>query len=142
MRKNYKETFTEYFNWLIKYRNIFTFSGSNLNIKIVFDIKGVDGKRAFHIYESTGKIKPTKHPNIFYKCIKTKASITFQIKQWAEGRADGTLPKMDFSTKCFIENDDTGYSIPNTIEAEYELLPWMIEAVETQKYKYYTHLKE
>jgi hypothetical protein len=43
------------------------------------------------------------------------------IKEWAQDRAKGYLPKIEFEK----------------ITKEYNLLPWMVEAVEKQKYKFY-----
>ena len=173
MAKKYSDNFNRDFNWYLKYRNIFTFTGGKPEIQIIpnieFDINGIDGKKAFHIYDSQGKLKPTKHPNILSSLLCTKASINLQIKQWAQGRADGTLPGIEFSTTSLkkycevlkkdlegfepttpesvewyikrlkdlnnlIEKNDVGKL---TIEQEFELLSWMVEAVEKQKYKYY-----
>ena len=140
-RKSYK--FNNLVKWLIKYRNTFTFSGKwlldpkdnnkHLVDTIVFDREGETGKKVFNLYESQGILVPTKHPRMLYKLIKTKASITFQIKQWAESRAAGELGGAYFSNEI---RDEHKLEDIITIE-EYELLPWMVIAVETQKNKYY-----
>jgi hypothetical protein len=137
MGRKISHRFNQLFNWLIKYRNTFTFSGKwlldpidknkYLIDTIVFDKEGLSGKKAFHMYESEGKLLPTKHPIMLFKLIKTKSSITFQIKQWAEARGLGELGSYEFSSK------DCEYNIKD----QYELMPWMVEAVETQKVKFY-----
>lgn len=119
----YKENFLRDFSWYIKWRNHFIFSGSALNVEkdIKHDIKGISGKEAFFKYDSTGKLHPTRHPQMLFKLLKTKASINFQIKQWAEDRGKGRLGMLDFKD----------------IIAEYDLLSWMVDAVEKQKLQYY-----
>ena len=118
----YKKGFNDNFKWFIKNRHVFSFSGSAVT-PATFNIKGVDGKQAFFVKESQGKDIPTKHPRMLESLNNTKASITLQIKQWAEGRADGTLPGIEFANsyrQMLIDEHDTVTNIP-TIENEYGL---------------------
>lgn len=78
---------------------------------------------AFYLIESKGfpKRLTTTDPDKLLKLLRTKAAINMQIKLWAEGRADGTLPKDELKS----------------ILKEYKAPQWVVEAVENQKYKYY-----
>lgn len=79
--------------------------------------------QAFYIIESKGyrnKISTTDSKKL-KRILRTKAAINLQIKLWAEGRADGTLPLLEFQE----------------ILKEYKAPQWVFEAVENQKYKYY-----
>ena len=116
----YSKGFERDWSWYNKYKNDFIFDGSP-NKEIVCSLKGKSSKEVFHKYDSEGKLIPTNEPELLSKIFKCKGSINFQIKQWAEDRAKGYLPKIEF----------------DKIIEEYELLPWMIKAVENQKLKYY-----
>ena len=121
----YSKNFERDYNWYLKYKDIFDFSGSPDSKELVIkDENGLTAKECFYYRDSTGVIKPTKEPILLAQIYKCKESINFHIKMWAETRAEGTLPKIEFE---------------NELSKEYELLDWMIEAVENQKYKYYKH---
>lgn len=108
--------------YLLSKRNEFTFSGSDVDCEIVYKKNGIDSFEGFRMYDEKGKrFIETKHPETVRRLVKTKASLTFQIKEWAESRADGTLPKL-----CF-----------NEIQEELNLPAWVVNAVETQKVKFY-----
>ena len=116
----YSNNFERDYNWYLKYKDVFNFSGSLINKDLVIEnIQGISAKDSFYIRDSTGIIKATKEPLLLTEIYKCKESINFHIKQWAEGRAEGTLPLVDF----------------NKIIKEYELLEWMIKGVENQKFK-------
>lgn len=128
---------TKYF---LSKRNVFAFSGNDIDCTIVYNRSGLDSFRAFREYDEKGRrIIETKHPETLRRLIKTKASLTFQIKKWAEGRADGTLPGVLFSLRKMKEvyghEFDNGGQID--IETEYNLPVWVVNAVETQKVKFY-----
>lgn len=55
------------------------------------------------------------------RLLKTKGSVNLHIKMYAEDRAKGYLPKVEFDKIC----------------SEYDLPSWFIGAVERQKFKYY-----
>ena len=118
----YSKNFERDYNWYLKYKNVFDFSGSLDNKTLVIESeKGLSAKECFYYRDSQGIIKKTKEPNLLSQIYKCKESINFHIKMWAETRAEGTLPMIDFKE----------------IIKEYELLDWMIESVEKQKNKYY-----
>lgn len=117
----FSKNFERDWNWYVKYKDEFTFSGS-LNRELIVDLeKGKNAKECFFIFDSQGKLNSTNEPELLSKVIKCKESINFQIKEYAQDRAKGYLPRIEF----------------DKIIKEFELLEWMIKAVEQQKYKYY-----
>ena len=123
----YKKKFNEDFNFYLRNRSIFNFDGANKytnkkGIEVIqYDINGIDAKKAFYLYDSNGQINKTKHPNILKSLLKTKGSVNLHIKMYAEDRAKGYLPKIEF----------------NKIVNELNLPNWFVDAVEKQKSKYY-----
>ena len=123
----YSKSFERDYNWYRQHESFFDFDGVNVyyNNKgqsvINFNSDGKTAKESFYLYDCQGKITETKEPELLEKLFKTKGSINFHIKMWAESRADGTLPRVQF----------------NEIIKEYDLLDWMVKAVENQKFKYY-----
>ncbi len=87
---------------------------------IVEDIHGVDGVKAFYIYDSQGKILPTKHPNLLHSLLKTKGSVNLHIKMYAEDIAKCYLPKIEFD------------KMAKQINAP----DWFTDAVDRQRWKY------
>ena len=88
---------------------------------VVYSKDGVSGKEAFYRWDSNGKILPTKHPNLLHSLLKTKGSVNLHIKMFAQDRAHGLYPKLEFRAFCI----------------KYKCPTWFTEAVENQKYKYY-----
>ncbi len=127
LQSNYSQEFERDFKWYLKMRAMFNFDGSNSyhNKKgkdiIVYDKNGVTGKEAFYKWDSNGKILPTKHPNILHTLLKTKGSVNLHIKMYAEDRAKGLFPLIEFRAFCI----------------KYKCPAWFKEAVERQKFKYY-----
>jgi len=117
----YSEAFERDWNWYYKWKDVFTFSGKPLKFIAIEDKNGVSAKEAFYKIDSNGKNIPTKEPELLNQILLCKASVNFNIKMWAEDRGKGCLGKLEFQN----------------IIKEYELLPWMVEAVENQKLKYY-----
>lgn len=122
--------------WYLSNRNAFTFSGGDIKYP-QYEKSGLDGLKAFYVFDSTGKTEPTKHPELFYRLLKTKASLNFQIKQWAESRADGSLPGVLFSKRKMKEVYGDDFGNGDDIETEFNLPHWVVEAVENQKRHYY-----
>lgn len=136
----YSKNFERDYAWFLKYKDQFDFDGaSDTKDKVIYNSDGKDAKYCFYLYDSQGKVIPTNEPELLFELHKCKGSINFHIKMWAEGRADGTLPLVELSQrKCISMYPE--YELDDNIkdyEAEYELLDWMVEAVEKQKYKYY-----
>lgn len=116
---NYSKNFNRDFNWYLSVRHIFNFDGKSY-IESNYNRNGLDGKKAFYIYDSQGKIVSTKHPNLLQILLKVKGSVNLHIKMYAEDRAKGILPKILFDEIC------------QQIKAP----DWFISAVENQKKKY------
>ena len=55
---------------------------------------GVDAKRAFYVFDSTGKVVPTTQPELAGKIIFVKKCINFDIKLWVDGFRD-YMPTVD-----------------------------------------------
>lgn len=117
-----KKEIVSQINWYFGLRKKFNFDGKP-DEEIEFNLNGCDGFTAFYNVDTHGKkkLKPTKHPNIYKALMKTKSSLNLHIKMYAEDRANGTLPKVEFDKIC----------------EEINAPPWFIEAVENQKVKYY-----
>ncbi len=116
----YSQKFEKDFNWYLKMRAKFNFDGS-LPKDVVYDKNGIDGKAAFHKWDSEGKLLPTKHPNILNTLLKTKGSANLHVKMYAQDRASGLFPGIEFRAFCI----------------KYKCPKWFKEAVENQKGKYY-----
>lgn len=124
---------------------------------ILFDKNGVTGKEAFYQWDSNGKILSTRHPNLLLSLLKTKGSVNLNIKMYAEDRAKGSLPLINFSVRqaikiygkfnvlrIWIKTEGkylTLKMINNDLEHQLNLPQWVIDAVEIQKFKYYDPCK-
>lgn len=117
----YSKNFNRDFNWYLSVRDKFNFFGSEV-VDIIYDRNGIDGKQAFYIWDSQGKMVPTKHPNILKTLFITKGSVNLFIKMYAEDRAFGILPKELFYSEVVLP-----FKCPD----------WFVNAVENQKVKYY-----
>lgn len=121
-----KPTLKQEYIWMISVRHHFTFTGGKLRFKeksdsISYEVNGLDGFSAYHRNESEGIILSTKHPNILMTLFTVKASLNFQIKEWAQDRANGLLPKIEFLK----------------IVGELRLPDWVVLSVENQKKNHY-----
>ena len=125
--KKYNQKFDRDFRWYLTVRHYFNFDGTNIyynkkgNTIINISKSGIDGIESFYQFDTYGKISETKHPNILHTLLKVKGSVNLHIKMYAEDRAKGVLPKMLFNEIC----------------ADIKAPDWFVDAVETQKYKYY-----
>lgn len=128
--KKYSHNFEIDFNWYLSMRHKFNFDGSNsyYNKKgeniIQYNRNGVNAKEAFYQWDSSGRIKPTKHPNVLHTLLKVKGSCNLHIKMYAEDRAACILNKLEFDELC------TSFNAPD----------WFKNAVENQKMKYWKNI--
>lgn len=126
------------FSFYFKNRKQFNFCGTLYPKYVpIYEENGVDGKQAFFSIENNGKNIPTKHPNLLSSLLLSKSSLNFNIKMWAESRADGTLPLVLFSKRKAKEVYDQEFDGPIDMEEQMSLPEWVIEAVENQKSKFY-----
>lgn len=124
----YSEQFERDFKWYLSVRHFFNFDGqaeyfdrrTGYNL-ICYSPHGVSGKHAFYKWDSNGLILDTKHPNLLHALLKTKGSVNLHIKMYAEDRARGYLPGIEFQELC----------------KEINAPDWFIRAVEEQKVKFY-----
>lgn len=128
----YSHRFNRDYDWYVKYKDIFIFDGTlqytdkNNNSIFINSLVGLTAKECFYVYDSTGRISPCREIELYKQLHKCKGSINFNIKMWAEDRANGYLGKLEFM---------------EDIIPKYELLDWMIVAVEKQKFYYGIYIK-
>lgn len=126
----YSKNFERDYNWYLSVSDIFCFDGAKdyhnkKGIELIqFNKEGKTAKECFYLYDTNGIVKPTCEPEELKTLLKTKGSINLHIKMYAEDRARGYLPKVEFDKIC----------------VEYNLPSWFITAVENQKKKYYPAL--
>ena len=117
--KKYSHNFIRDVIWYLSIRHLYDFPGRI--IEVISDNSGIDGLRAFHIFDSQGKNVPTRHPKLLKSLLTTKSCVNLHIKTFAEDRASGILPREEFLSYSHLIN------APD----------WFINAVENQKVKYY-----
>lgn len=149
--KIFSKNFERDYNFYLKNLDEFNFCGTlNPKHSAIEDTNGLSAKECFYYIESQGKNKPCREPKLLNALLLTKASINFQIKEWAQGRADGTLRLIEFSKRLISdfgiyvnediqtlawENEEPVYY--RDIETQYNLPEWVVNAVEKQAVKYY-----
>jgi hypothetical protein len=147
----YSKEFERDYEWYLKNLDTFNFDGTNTYINkkgldiIVPNEQGLTAKECFYLYDSQGIIEPCKEPELYKQLLKCKGSVNLHIQMWSQDRAKGLLPLCEFSVrKC---EEVYGYSKLNDLfrgkdfETELQLLDWIVEAVEKQKYKYYDNTR-
>lgn len=142
VKKKYSAANERDFKFYLNGRHVYKFAGTLMpSNQAIYDKNGVDGKAAFFSIENHGRNIPTRHPNLLSALLLVKASVNFHIKMWAEGRADGTLPLIEFSVRMAKQRyPDSSIEDPGTdMERDLELSEWVIKAVENQKIHHYTN---
>jgi hypothetical protein len=99
----FKSEFERDYNWYLSVKDKYDFDGvgeyivrntkskfAGQNI-IQYDENGVTAKEAFYKWDSCGVIVKTFEPDILYTILKTKGSVNFHIKMYAESLNDFTL---------------------------------------------------
>ncbi len=123
----FSDNFDRDFRWYLSVRHMFNFDGcakyfdKKGNDIIVYNKNGASAKECFYKWDTNGKILPTKHPNILHTLLKTKGSVNLHIKMFAEDRANGCYPLIEFKDFC----------------KKYKVPLWFIDSVEKQKFKHY-----
>lgn len=142
---NFERDYAFYFN----NRFHFQFCGTKTpKFNAIFDKNGITAKEAFHQIDTNGKNIPTKEPYLLNDLLLCKASVNFNIKQWALGRKDGTLPLSELSCRLYKEKYNKEAKKDNLLvhtqiksyyfkdmETYYNFPNWVIEAIENQKLK-------
>ena len=163
MKKKYSDNFERDNKFYFENIKHFNFCGTlTPKFEAIEDINGKTAKEVFYLIDSTGKNYPTCEPKLLNKLLMCKASVNFHIKQWAEGRADGTLPFCEFAgdgealewkieiikhkyfgwlpnwIKKIFSIEDKKNAIPiyqKSMAIQYGFPEWVIKAVEMQKIK-------
>lgn len=147
----YSKSFERDYDFYLSSIDKFKFCGtSKPKFKAINDPKGKLAKEVFFMIDSNGRNIGCKEPELLDSLLLCKASVNFQIKQWSEGRREGTLPLPEFSKnryekiygKPFPENQQNTLSWEQgrpiyykDIQTQYGLPEWVIDAVENQKTK-------
>lgn len=133
----YSAKFEESYAFYLRGIEKFDFCGTNqseIKFQAIPNFSGRSAKECFFKIEAEGKNLPCKEPELLNQLLLCKASLNFYIKQWAEGRADGTLPLVEFcgdgQTIEWIDGEPIYY---NSIVEQFDLPLWVIKAVELQK---------
>lgn len=115
---SYSENFERDWRFYKENRDRFWFSGDSLeSYDVEYDPEGITAKEAFHKYDSTGKLNPTREPVFLSEIFRCKASVNLHIKMWAGGLAELTFPEF--------------YDYMDEIGAP----EWVVEAVKKQAKK-------
>lgn len=122
-RKKYSENFERDWNWYNKYKDEFTFSGA-LPKDVEFDKDGKTAKECFHRFDSEGKLLPCSEPELLQQIFNCKGAINMMIKEWGTDLTKGYL--INFKE----------------IKEEFELLDWMVTAVERTSVKVFKELDD
>src|SRR5574343_1051794 len=161
MKKKYSPNFERDWGFYVSNVDNFTFCGTLIpKYTAIPSDSGKTAKDVFYDIDSKGKNSPCCEPELLNKVLLCKASVNFHIKQWAEGRADSTLPRHEFSGNgetlhwdVEIKRHKYFYWLPNimkrwfnimdkkipvpvyrkSIVEQYGLPDWVVTAVENQK---------
>jgi len=143
--KKYSDNFERDYKFYFENIKHFNFCGTSTpKFKAIADDKGKEAKEVFYLIDSTGKNHPCYEPKLLNELLTCKASVNFYIKQWAEGRADGTLPYSEFAgdgeTLEWEVKEENGKKIPipiysGSMAKKYGFPDWVIDAAEKQKNK-------
>ena len=147
---NYSENFNRDYEFYLENIDNFKFCGTQLpKFKAIFNENGKSAKEVFYSIDTYGKNISTSEPELLNSLLLCKASVNFQIKQWAEARAEGTLSLSEFcgdgETPVLEWKMENNTAIPiyhNSIVAQYNLPDWVIKAVENQKVKFYKQVNQ
>lgn len=147
----YSQAFEESYNFYLLSIGIFDFCGTLNARNVAIPCGDKSAKECFYYIDTEGKNYPYSEHELLNQLLHTKASVNFQIKEWSQGRSDGTLPLHELSKrKAYEKYPYSDFSDLNTlewingkpvyykdIETQYNLPEWVINAVERQKVKFY-----
>lgn len=83
----YSDNFMRDVRFYLQNRHKFIFFGG-IVASPQFARAGISGVEAFRLFDSTGCRVPTKHPRLFIALMRTKKSVNWHIKEWADGFHD------------------------------------------------------
>ncbi len=139
--KKYSENFERDYKFYFDNIEHFNFCGTSIpKFKAITDENGKSAKEVFYSIDSEGKNIPTSEPDLLDKLLMCKASVNFHIKQWAEGRAEGTLPFCEFAgdgetLEWEVKDGEPIAVYKKSMAIVYGFPDWVITSVENQKTK-------
>jgi hypothetical protein len=132
-------------DWEFYYNNRKTFyldpakAAEKKMVKFSYAEDGKSAKECFYIFDSTGKCSQCKEMDLLREIFNCKASVNFNIKMWAEHRAE-MLSWVDNVDGIVSVNDRvawafTCYQELEEIKSEYNTPDWVIDAIKEQAKK-------
>ncbi len=83
----YSDNFLRDVRFYFRNRRKFDFFGGIVDPP-PFSRNGLDGIKAFWLFDTKGQLRPTKHPRLFVALVRTKKSVNWHIREWADGFLD------------------------------------------------------
>ena len=96
----HSKKFNRDYEFYLKNKDTFTFSGDRVDVVVDLE-NGVDAKRSFRSFDTSGKLLPTNEPDLLKSIIVCKKSINLHIKLWVEG-FDEMMEGVDYYMDQFI----------------------------------------
>ena len=96
----YSKKFNRDYQFYLDNKDLFFFSGVKVTVETDLDT-GVSGKESFHSFDTQGKVKPTREPELLRSIIVCKKSISLHIKMWVEG-FDEMMEGVDYYMNQFM----------------------------------------
>lgn len=115
----YSPSFNKDWEFYLLSKTEFTFCGkpdSEIHTKITPSKTGLTAKECFLFLDGRGEIRPCSEPELLFEVLRVKASINWQIRQWAEMLSGGVLMPSEL-VEC---------------RKTYKLPGWVLEAVLNQ----------
>lgn len=135
--KTFSPSFERDYAFYLNNKEVFNFCGSDVKKDFGIQLPGEEGEFAipysetgkpakicFHKLDGAGKKVPCSEPQLLIEILRCKGSVNLNIKMWAEGRAEGTLPLYELEELIKI------YNAPE----------WVFKSVETQKARIWSKL--
>ncbi len=129
----YSENFERDYELYLRLKNVLTFCGTDIKVKyskFQSDENGRDAKECFYILDSTGKYEKCKELDLLFEILRCKASINWQIKQWAEGRAESLAWVSEDKMMHLVAHQEL-----KEIQNEFQFPDWVITAIVEQANK-------
>ena len=104
-RKRFKKSQQRDFDFFMKNRHKFTFSGVDLSLVPKGEYSVFD---CFILWDTQGKLLPCENPELLRQIMVCKKSVNFHIKMWVEGYDDMGMPISEY-LKEFIDPPEWVY---------------------------------
>src|SRR5882672_1579770 len=97
--KRFSKNFERDYNFYLSNMDNFNFCGTLIPKYSAISGGALSAKECFYLIESEGINRPCCDPHLLDRLLLCKAGVNFQIKQWVDGRIDGTLPLFELSQR-------------------------------------------